>query len=80
MQTDQFVAEFCRGLFFLKSKMTNSLQIVLGQFIDGGGGGGGGERRFRGGGGGGGEGGKAVSGLEGEQHLLADNWCRIKPV
>lgn len=63
MQTDQFVAEFCRRLFFLKSKMTNSLQIVLGQFIDGGG-----------------EGGKAVLGLEGEQHLLADNWCRTKPV
>lgn len=39
VQTDQFVAEFCRGLFFLKSKMTNSLQIVLGQFIDGGEGG-----------------------------------------
>lgn len=35
MQTDQFVAEFCRGLFILKYKMTNSFQMFLGQFIDG---------------------------------------------
>lgn len=33
-QTDQFVAEFYRGLFILRKKMTNSLQIFLGQFIN----------------------------------------------
>lgn len=34
VQTDQFVTEFCRGLFILKCKMTSSLQIFLGQYID----------------------------------------------